>query len=86
MEKPIDHYWKLRLTDLQAVLEQNHHTVYQTETIEEASSLVHREILPEVNPKSISWGGSMTFVASGLYDVFKALPDTEVIDTFDKEA
>jgi hypothetical protein len=34
----------------------------------EARNIVFNKIIPNVAPKSISWGGSMTFVATGLYD------------------
>ncbi|MGB5987071.1 MAG: lactate utilization protein, partial [Desulfobacterales bacterium] len=41
-------------------------------------------IWPKVNPTSVSWGGSMTFVATGLYEEIKDRDDLTVIDTFDK--
>ena len=84
MENPVDHYWRLRLADLQATLEQNNFAVYQAGDTKEAADLLHDRILPEIGPKSISWGGSMTFIATGLYEALKANESIEIIDTFDK--
>jgi L-lactate utilization protein LutB len=84
MDNPVDHYWRLRLAELKAVLEQNHFTVYRADSAREAAALVQERIVAEVAPKSISWGGSMTFVASGLYDALKASTGVEIIDAFDK--
>ncbi len=42
------------------------------------------KIIPAINPKSVSWGGSITFTATGLYDTLKNDPDLKVIDTYDK--
>jgi L-lactate utilization protein LutB len=86
MENPVDNYWRLRLAELQAVLEQNNFTVYQAGDAAEAAEVLQKRILPETAPKSISWGGSMTFVATGLYEALKSNESMEVIDTFDKNA
>ena len=34
--------------------------------------------------KSISWGGSMTFMGSGLYEAFKGMTGVEILDAYDK--
>ncbi|MGD8366585.1 MAG: lactate utilization protein [Desulfobacterales bacterium] len=86
MDNPVDRYWQLRLTELKAVLELNNFTVYRADSAKEAADLVQKRIVAEIAPKSISWGGSMTFVATGLYDALKSLPGVEVIDAFDKNA
>ena len=85
MENPIEHYWKLRLSDLKNELEGNNFDAYLVGNTEEAGKLVHDEILPAVKPKSVSWGGSMTFLATGLYDKLKNRKDLEILDTFEKE-
>ena len=85
MEKPIDHYWKRRLNDAKKELETNNFDVYLADDRQAACSIVLEDILPKINAKSISWGGSMTFqVASGLYEQLKDNPDLEVLDTYDK--
>jgi L-lactate utilization protein LutC len=85
MDKPIETYCKLRLTDLKTALESNNFDVYLTENKQAACKTVLEDILPKLNAKTISWGGSMTFTACGLYDLLKKHPDLEVLDTFDKK-
>ncbi len=85
MEKPIDNYWKLRLADLKAALESNNFEVYLADDRQAACNIVLEDIIPKLKAKSISWGGSMTFLAAnGLYDRLKDNKEFEVLDTFDK--
>ncbi|HOI93272.1 MAG TPA: lactate utilization protein [Syntrophobacter fumaroxidans] len=84
MDKPFDHYWQLRLSDLKETLEANNFEVFLADNKEQACKLVLERIIPGIGAKSISWGGSMTFVATGLYEKVKALPGLEVIDTYDR--
>lgn len=81
MDKPIENFWSLRLANLKETLEANNFEVHVAENIEAARKLVKDEILPKTGAKSISWGGSMTFVQSGLYDELKACSGMEVLDT-----
>jgi len=85
MDKPIDNYWKLRLADLKTALEANNFDVYLAENKQEACKIVLDDIMPRLKARSISWGGSMTFIDSGLYHQLKANSDLEVLDTFDKK-
>jgi L-lactate utilization protein LutB len=85
MQKPIDNYWKLRLADLKAALESNNFEVYLADDRQAACNIVLEDIIPKLKAKSISWGGSMTFLAAnGLYDHLKDNKEFEVLDTFDK--
>ena len=84
MDKPIGNYWKLRLADLKVALESNNFEVYLADNMQKASTIVMQDIMPRLNAKSISWGGSMTFTATGLYDQLRADSELEVLDTFDK--
>jgi len=84
MENPIENYWKTRLTELKETLTENNFEVYVAEDTEEAKSIVLEKIIPEIAPKSVSWGGSLTFVATGLYDVLKNDNGLNVLDTYDK--
>jgi len=84
MEKPIEHYWHRRLADVKKALEGNNFEVYLAENAAEAHKIVLDEILPKLTPKSIAWGGSLTFGATGLYEVLKQRPELEVIDTYDR--
>jgi L-lactate utilization protein LutB len=84
MESPIENYWKTRLTELKETLTENNFEVFVAENTDEAKSIVLEKIIPEIAPKSVSWGGSLTFVATGLYDIFKNNNDLNVLDTYDK--
>jgi hypothetical protein len=86
MEKPIEHFWRKRLQDLKVALEANNFEAYLAEDRAGAAELVLEKLLPESGARSISWGGSMTFVASGLYEALKDRADLEVVDGIDKDA
>ena len=84
MEKPIAHYLDLRLNDLKKTLEGNNFEVYIANNGEDAKRIVLEEIVPSTKAKSVSWGGSMTVVGTGLYQTLKDSPDFENIDTYDR--
>jgi L-lactate utilization protein LutB len=85
MDKPITNYWNKRLTDLKAALESNNFEVYLADNKDEAYKIVMEGIMPPLNAKTISWGGSMTFQATGLYKELKSNSNLDVLDTFDKK-
>ena len=84
MKNPIDNYWKLKLENVKDSLESNNFEVFIADNSKEASKIVLENIMPAIDIKSISWGGSMTFVGSGLYDNLKAQKNFKVLDIFDK--
>lgn len=84
MDKPIDKFWRTRLTDLKKVLDSNNFETFVAENIDEAKNIVLEKIIPETSPTSVSWGGSLTFTATGLYDTLKKRGDLKVLDTFEK--
>jgi L-lactate utilization protein LutB len=83
MEKPIENFWSLRLADLKDALEANNFEVHIAENVDAAKKIV-RELLPRIGAKSMSWGGSMTYVQTGLYQELKDYPGIEVLDTYEK--
>ena len=83
MDKPIEHYWQLRVEHLKTALEKNNFEVYLAPRREDAVRIVTEEILPTVKPASMSWGGSRTFVECGLYKHLRGMADLTVIDTYD---
>jgi len=85
MDKPITNYWNKRLTDLKAALESNNFEVYLADNKDAAYKIVIEGIMPPLNARTISWGGSMTFQATGLYKDLKSNSNLEVLDTFDKK-
>jgi len=84
MENPREHFWLLRLQAVKENLEKNNFAVDVVDTLEAACRLVLEKILPARSPKSVSWGGSMTVVASGLYEALKNQPGLDIIDTYEK--
>ena len=84
MDQPIDNFWNQRLADLKAALEANNFEVFMADNQEAAYKIVLEEVIPQLNPKTISFGGSMTFVDSGLYKQILENSDAEVLDTLDK--
>ncbi len=84
MDKPIEQYSQIRLAELKKALVENNFEVFLADDAKEAKKVALGTIIPEIKPESISWGGSMTFTASGLYDALKNSNDVKVIDTYDK--
>ncbi|MFH1982797.1 MAG: lactate utilization protein [Pseudomonadota bacterium] len=85
MDTPINAYWRIRLDALKEKLEENNFTVVIAPTAADARRAVIEDIIPAINPVSISWGGSTTHVQSGIYEALKALPAVDIIDTYDKK-
>jgi hypothetical protein len=84
MDNPIDEYWKIRLQRIQKVLDANHFDVYIADNKDLAKKLAYETIIPAIAPQTISWGGSMTFVGTRLYEALKKDPRYTVLDTYDK--
>ena len=84
MEKPIENYWKGRLVGVKDALERNNFEAFLADNAAKAKEIVQKEILVKTGAKSVSWGGSLTFTSTGLYDAMKNHPDLEVLDVFDK--
>lgn len=84
MEKPIEHYWQIRLKAIKGALEENNFDVYLAENTDEARQIALEKIIPGLDANSMSWGGSMTFTTTGLYDALKDHAGIRVIDTYDK--
>jgi L-lactate utilization protein LutB len=72
------------LKDLKEALEGNNFEVFMADNAAQAKEIVLTEIMPNINAKTVSWGGSMTFVATGLYDALKGDDSLDVIDTADR--
>lgn len=85
MDKPIENFWDLNLRELKQKLTHNGFEVHMTDNAEGARDIVLNDILPELNPKTVSWGGSLTFAATGLYEYFRDSEEYESLDTWDKD-
>lgn len=84
MDNPVENYWQKRLGEVKKVLEDNNFEVFLADNAAEASKIVQEGILPRTGAKTVSWGGSMTFIATGLYNSIKDNPNLEILDTFNK--
>lgn len=84
MDKPLEHYWQIRLKGVKESLEVNNFEAFLATDVGEARRIVKEQILPALGAKSVSWGGSMTFLATGLYEEIKKMPGLEILDTFDR--
>lgn len=84
MDKPIDNFWNLNLRELKQKLQKNGFDVYLADSAEGAKDVVLNEILPELKPKTVSWGGSKTLAESGLQEYLRDSDEYESLDTWDK--
>ena len=84
MKNPVDNFWNLKLAAVKDSLENNNFEVFIAGTAKEAKELALNEIIPKLGIKTVSWGGSMSFVATGLFHELKDRTDLEVLNTFDK--
>jgi L-lactate utilization protein LutB len=84
MDKPVENYWQKRLGEVKKALEENNFEVFVADNATDASKIVQEEILPKTGAKTVSWGGSMTFIATGLYNSMKDNTNLEILDTFNK--
>jgi L-lactate utilization protein LutB len=84
MENPIDHFWKLKLENVKEALESNNFEVFIADNASDVTPLVQGNILSSDDIKSMSWGGSMTFADSGLYEDLKTMNKFDILDTYDK--
>lgn len=83
MDDPVRNYWRIRLHEVKGALEANNFEAHVAENCDEARRIVLEDILPETGARSVSWGGSKTFIATGLYGTLRNHPGLTVLDTFD---
>ena len=73
MKNPVEQFHALRLDELKAALEANNFEVWIADTAIQAKEIAINEIIPRSTPRTISWGGSMTFMDSGIEEALKTL-------------
>ena len=84
MDSPVDKFWQIRLADIKLSLEANNFEAFVVQSAADAKNIVLKDIIPRLGAKSVSWGGSMTFINTGLYEAIKNDKKMKVLDTFDK--
>ncbi len=80
---PVTLYWQTKLEQLKETLEANNFAAWTANDLDEARSIFWNTIYSEVAPSSVSFGGSKTVVASGLYEELLNRSDVDAIDTYD---
>lgn len=85
MDKPIENYWDLNLRELEQALSKNGFDVYRADSASDVKTVVLEDILPELKPKTVSWGGSLSLAKSGLYEYLRDSDEYEALDTWDKD-
>ncbi|MCP4119977.1 MAG: lactate utilization protein [Desulfobacteraceae bacterium] len=84
MKNPADNFWKLKSAVVKEALEKNNFEVFLADTRDDAKKIALEEIIPGLNVKSVSWGGSMSFVSTGLFHALNSDENLTVLNTFDK--
>ena len=84
MQNPTEQYWKIRLPEIKQALEANRFDAYVADNANEAKRIVLEELIPAVSPRTISWGGSLTFTETGIYEAICTRNDVTILDTYDK--
>ena len=85
MNTPSDRYWQLRLEKCKAALERNKFEVFLVADFTEAGHLIMDQLLPVINPRSVSWGDSITLTEIGVLDRIRERKDINLIETFAKD-
>jgi L-lactate utilization protein LutB len=80
MKHPIENYHALRLSALAERLTKNNFDVHIAENSQAAVNIVINEIVPACAPRTIAWGGSMTFMDSGIAAALTVLEGPEIIN------
>jgi hypothetical protein len=83
MQNSVDAYWQKRLEGVGKVLERNNFEVFIVQTAAEAGELVLKKLLPTINPKVVSWGGSMTIGATGIIESIKKNSAFAIINPYE---
>lgn len=79
MDKPIEHYWQLRLHSLQEQLVANNFAAHVVPDRVEAGKLILRRLIPEMKPVTISYGGSLSLRATGVLTELAEMGDYRLI-------
>lgn len=84
MQASVEAYHAKRLEEVAEALGANHFDVQVVADVAAAKALVLDRILPEVHPRTVAFGGSMTLAATGLVEALRGSDGLTVIDTLEK--
>src|SRR5208283_1784734 len=83
MQNPVENYWQLRLNDLKKNLEGNNFEVFLAASSSAAKDIVINTVIPQTTPKTLSWGGSMTFGKTGIGDLLSKTAGLSIINPYE---
>jgi hypothetical protein len=79
----IDTYYQMRLEQCAAALGDNNFEVFIADTTEQATHIFRRQIFPELQAATASWGDSMSLSATGIIDFLRQNSTITFIETFE---
>jgi len=85
VENPVKNFWDLKLEALKDALEKNNFDVYLSGSAADAKTLVLETLVPMLAPQTVSWGGSLTHIQTGIYAELKDRQDITILDTYNKD-
>ena len=74
-----------KISKTKKALEKNGFDVYQVENKEKAKEIFFNDILPKINPKTVSYGDSMSAESTGILEKLKKIENIKFIEPFDEE-
>ena len=84
-DSPVTQYWDKKLEAVRERLEENNFEAFVAKDAESAKAIALEQILPDLDFRTVSWGGSVSFVETGLYHELRARDDLDVMDTYNKK-
>jgi hypothetical protein len=84
MSKPIENFWSIRLEETKSALIANNFEVFIAPDQNAAKTMFMEEILPGMDVKTASYGGSMTCVDAGIFEAMNNHSTIEFIDPWEK--
>lgn len=83
MTAPLHDFWSKKLEKVQAALISKGFMASVVQDAQEAKALFMADILPGLQPKTVAFGGSVTFMNElGLADILRSLDNIELIDAY----
>ena len=83
MKNPHETYWMIRLEKCRNALEKNNFEAYSVGNLKDAERFILEKLIPGLNPKTVSWGGSQTIGLSDIFDHLKSNPQIQYVTTFE---
>ncbi len=81
--EPIKYYWQRRLAKLKRTLETHDFEAFVAENQTAAKDIVLQQVIPQTGAKRITYGDSLTFLNSELFEAIKNDAALEFIDIFE---